>query len=528
MPTWADDMSIMLPFCRADQVAPFLQRVTSSVEHHSRATGVHVNFDKGKTEALCFLRGQNSRTVRRELLQGETPTVTVELRNGNAVALRLVDSYVHLGSLLTHTGSPAADAKAKAHAASPTFDRLRKTLLRNPELLRREKVDLVRSLILAKVLYGAGLWNPCSTADANACRSAVARFWRFAFRPITGLSSIFLTDEEVCRSLGALSPCETLNAERVRQLAVVVQEGPSFLWDCLLVEASWLGLAFAALADVCRTLDFCFGRELPSDRSVCLAFLRSRAACLARLPGKYTKLVLTSARSEDVLEKATLATAREKEGWTPLTLPSAAQGCHACPICHATFSSKAAAASHQASRHGVSLLGTGVSGSTCHVCCQQWWTTFRLKEHLRRSEVCRNAWHGADLDPPLPFEHTGSRQNRAWRPPVPVAGPRPFWATLAPGPPHPEQQIAKPDRVPADLATLEAGPGGNLCSWFLRLYRLCQESSAENLTFTEGTLASDALRACQCLPTMDIGACTTFGNLCCLLEERHRLWLQVK
>ena len=240
MPAWADDVAILLPFCAAQELTAKLRLVAAAAEHHSRATGVAVNFDKGKTEALCFFRGQHSRTVRRNLLQGDQPSLPLELRNGRAVHLRLVDSYVHLGSVVTFSASPAADAKAKAHAAAQPFDRLRKTLLRNPELSAAEKVELVRSLIIAKVAYGAALWTPRSTAEFHLCHGVLAKYWRFAFRPITGLSSVLLSDSEVCQALGTLAPDELLCTERVRQLSLVVQEGPSACGTaCSLRRPGW-------------------------------------------------------------------------------------------------------------------------------------------------------------------------------------------------------------------------------------------------------------------------------------------------
>ena len=38
----------------------------------------------------------------------------------------------------------------------------------------------------------------------------------------------------------------------------------------------------------------------------------------------------------------------------------------------------------------------------------------------------------ADLDPHQSHGTTGTRAQRAWRPPLPVAGPKPWWATLQP------------------------------------------------------------------------------------------------
>ena len=526
MPTWADDVSIMLPFSTAEQVVPNLCLAAATAEHHSRATGVEVNFDKGKTEALCFFRGQHSRTTRRQLLQGDHPFVPLALRNGHTVHLRIVDSYVHLGSAVSFSASPTADAKAKAQSAAHPFDRLRKTLLRNPELSKAEKVELVRSLILAKLTYGASLWTPRSSAEFNACNNALAKFWRFAFRPITGLSSTLLTDTEICHALGTLAIDEVLCMERVRQLSLVVGEGPSALWDCLLIETAWLTLAIDALRTVCAQLEFSFGRDLPGDHAVCLVFLRANAAALHRLPGRFRRSVLKGIDPTPSLTKATDHTTREKQGWILVTLPFTTPASFKCPVCRAAFSTKAAAASHQASRHGISIIGNTVSGSVCQVCNQQWWSTFRLKEHLRRSAPCRHTWQGADLNPSMDFETVGCRYDKAWRPPAPSFGPRPFWATLAPDAPSFHSQTSQAVAAQATVTELAKGPEGNPGPWFVQIYRFCAEVGCDAIPFPVDTLAYDAAQLCRGLPGWNPGDTATCGRIQCLLQERHHFWLK--
>ena len=158
--------------------------------------------------------------------------------------------------------------------------------------------------------------------------------------------------------------------------------------------------------------------------------LLSFAHCitLARLPKKYARLAL--GKHTAALAKASRRTRREKDKWEPVTLPDVAQGSHFRPYCHKTFTTRAADASHQSTRHKVGTVSETVSGSKCFVCRQQWWSTYRLKEHLRRSGPCRNAWNNADLDTLLPFETIGRRQDKAWRPPTVVEGPQhPFKQT---------------------------------------------------------------------------------------------------
>ena len=64
---------------------------------------------------------------------------------------------------------------------------------------------------------------------------------------------------------------------------------------------------------------------------------------------------------------------------------------------------------HQDKRHGKSLITRATSGSRCPVCAIEWWTTYRLREHLRRDASCRTVWNESDLPAAETFELTGCR-----------------------------------------------------------------------------------------------------------------------
>ena len=57
-----------------------------------------------------------------------------------------------------------------------------------------------------------------------------------------------------------------------------------------------------------------------------------------------------------------------------------------------------------------------------------------MREHLRRSQVCRDTYQNADLPAAGRHEATGSKKDKAFRPPVTVQGPVPWWAILRPPP----------------------------------------------------------------------------------------------
>ena len=83
---------------------------------------------------------------------------------------------------------------------------------------------------------------------------------------------------------------------------------------------------------------------------------------------------------------------------------------------------------HMAKRHGAAAHAA--VGSACQACMRQFWSTARLRQHLRSSQGCAGAYEGADLDAELPVAKDQDQR----LPPVPLVGPKPFSGSLRPPP----------------------------------------------------------------------------------------------
>ena len=528
-PAWADDVSILLGLCSAEQLLPRLATVTTRTEHLSRASGVALNFDPGKTEAVCCFRGPKSRQVKRAALSATQPSLPVRLTDGRTASLRIVPKYAHLGSVVSFCGSSADDIRAKPRAALPVFRRLGSTLLRNPNLEVPEKAELVRSLVIAKVGFGAALWVPIGTRDNNSCFHAVGRFWRQAFGKIFHKSSKLLTDEEVCHALGVPSPAQFFRVERVRQLLTVAKSGPGFLWHVLQASSEWLSVAFQAMDEMCQDLDIDIWRKSPSVDIGKLDFCRANMAALASLPRRYLSFVKGQMGSELALAKALLLNAKASAGWQPVLLPNTQGHLFSCPRCRATFRSRSALAVHMDKRHDTRLLTKAASGTFCHVCSTEWWSTYRLREHLRRDPVCRTTWNESDLPEAAEWEVTGHRQDKAWRPPQVLASAQPFWATLRPQPSHAAEHGE--EHADTQLATWaetmdSSFRSADLSSWAHQvLRRLVEQPRLPSVLPTGFTYhAACAMDACLQKGT---GTTEASGPFACQLEERQKLWIKL-
>ena len=429
--------------------------------------GVSLNYDSGKIETLICVRGKGSVDVRRSLLSPDEPSIMVDIPHQPAVCLRLVERYQHLGNMVCMSASCTEDVRAKMQSADGVFRRLQSTLLRNPELTADEKVLLVHSMVLAKVKYGAGQWTPRSAADDRCVHMALSKYWRMACRAITNVSTKFLDEQDIAAILGVLTADECMRVERCRQLCVVAAEPPGFLWSCLCTATAWLQLALSDLQAIGHELrpDF----ELPGNAdSATLHWLRANLSAVQRLVSRYARARIRARSSaRDVaMAKAARIQSFEAGGGVLLPVPTAAHGHLACEHCSMRFASRANLAAHMSTVHGQKAAVSVAAGSCCLVCRVEWWTTFRLREHLRRSPHCLHVYQAADLSESASFESVGNRAQRAWKPPTVSIGPQPWWATLSPD----AVDIAPAPRVPsADVEALQLladrFPNETLATW---------------------------------------------------------------
>ena len=273
---------------------------------------------------------------------------------------------------------------------------------------------------------------PTTGRDATSCFHAISRFWRQSFRKIYNKSSKLLTDEEVCAALGCPSPSQFFRAERARQLLVVARAGPGFLWHLLVSSPEWLEIAFQAMKELCADLQVSIWQSAPSEALGKLNFCREHMSTLVPLPGRHQRAARHQASQALALAKASHLVSLESAGWYPVTEPTAQNKPIQCHLCRASFGSKSALAVHMDKRHNVRLLTKAASGTFCFVCSTEWWSTYRLREHLRRDDVCRTVWNESDLPDAAHWEVTGQRTDKAWKPPLRAAGAQPFLGNPTP------------------------------------------------------------------------------------------------
>ena len=427
-PTWADDVVVLFIAPGPREVEPILVTLGTQVVARLRSLGLEANLGAGKTEAIVSIKGHGSRDVRRHLLAKDEPCVTLLGQQVTPVSLRVVPSYVHLGTSINAELSETPNLKRRAQLLYAAFKPVKNKLLRNPFLLFHEKRELIMSRIIPCFLHGSGLWRLATRHEADAALGPLNSVFRQCIRPLTGYRAALLTEEEVLAALDLPSVAEQLRVNQVRALAYILQDDMRPCWPGFLADGHWLRQACEAAKIILPSaaLQTLLHDGVPANltdlaghfsgqgralRKACRRYLRS---CRARRPPVDWAAVVLRQEQADAVEIVSCHDPR-------LT--------HVCQECGAAFLTHRRLCVHLSKRHRQYARGRSVvHGTSCEVCSVQFWTTARLASHLNRSAICQSVYDGSDIDP----ESFTDTHAPAWRPCIKLSGPKPFWATLRP------------------------------------------------------------------------------------------------
>ena len=433
-PTWVDDVAIVVSVL---QPMHLIENVTVVVQHGYAAlelVGVKTNFSPGKTEILAVFNGPGSRAQRAKWLSDDKPVVPVQLPDGSFVEVLLAESYLHLGNLVHHRGSDLFDIKRRRMLSQIVFKPLKAKLLNNPHLTLAEKKILVHSLVETKLLAGAGAWALRSDAELKAYVAGYHGHWRQCCKPMLGVTSAGLVDEQVCTLLGVATAHEVIRVARVRFLLQTLREVTPYLLSMLARDTWWTPLVAGDVCAVGCHLKLEGLQHVPHGALEMHKFLiRVIQYCepIYKAAKSYLKRCVQSRewQHDEILKLVLLKTQIRKANVADCTLKDLLVGDqHVCTDCGLMFATRAAMGSNrQKVHHKPSEITAIARGSLCQVCLKDFHTTSRSRKHLRSVQTCRMALSHSDTGGDGPVIK-GSE--RAWLVPRTVNGPRNFWAQL--------------------------------------------------------------------------------------------------
>lgn len=122
---WVDDLTV--PFAVHDAAAldDALQQVAQLLQQACDRRGLALNYQKGKTEAMCQYRGQGSDACRQRRFVDCAGLL--DLVNGRTV--HITAQYQHLGTRVTEAGGIEAEIKARIDKATVSVHTISKGIL---------------------------------------------------------------------------------------------------------------------------------------------------------------------------------------------------------------------------------------------------------------------------------------------------------------------------------------------------------------------------------------------------------------
>ena len=139
-PTWMDDLALCLWGSSNAALAEKIGHATSTLLDLMREHAMCPNLAKGKTELMFTPKGTGTNAWKKKLHGPLATGFYPIIGEAETYQVPIVRSYVHLGSIVHHSGSNKQEAKRRIAIANSCFNKHRKMIFQNPTLPLRKRV----------------------------------------------------------------------------------------------------------------------------------------------------------------------------------------------------------------------------------------------------------------------------------------------------------------------------------------------------------------------------------------------------
>ena len=372
---WADDLALIFPIQDCKRTLDITTEVMTEAQEVFAARGLTINFKKGKSEALITLCGQGARNERKKAIIH--PFLSMDEKG--SYSLRLEGRYRHLGTFQQCGGSLDNELSHRVATTWASFRSIRQIMTR-PTFDLQVKLRLMQSLLLSRLLYGAGAWGQLSKRQIRKLHSCYLGLIRVIVGKVQTKKQIHQgwSDQKIL-AMYELPCIRTLLATaRLGYAQRLWCHGGEMIRMILAKEegrckTSWM----KGLRDDLKWVQEAQGGEWGDTlEETCTLWLERKGGWKAYIRGAQKRHTLQESLSFRVNAKFGLGNTGgstafdEDEGWL-------------CG-CGAWFSNKRALQVHRHRKHGAfSEIYGMVSGSVCPACLTQFWTSQRLHMHLQ-------------------------------------------------------------------------------------------------------------------------------------------------
>ena len=258
------------------------------------------------------------------------------------------------------------------------------------------KGAILRTMVLPRLLYGAGAWPVLSKSEGHKFEATVLGMYR-QLLCIRYDDSQHLAAPTICALARQPPPSVLLHLERLWCLRGLVVHGPPVLWGLVRQDDEYLSALRGSPTWLYARVHACVDMPHPCQD------WGPWEDCIRRVPNRYKRL-LNLASGLAASRSACLGALCELHGCllshvgglTP-SRPAMQEADYpeACLICRVGFPSRRSWAGHAARVHGYRAVSTVLAeGRTCQACGRVFRNPGRLERHLRGATHCRAGWGG--------------------------------------------------------------------------------------------------------------------------------------
>lgn len=378
-PTWVDDTCLHFECADACDLSALVREGINVLIDLSEESGFEVNFKEKNTECVMCLRGLGSAQAKHD--RGiENGTFTIDL--GRPRVLRVVKSYLHLGSMFAMSARAVLEANRRDQAVRGVETCIRKEILGNSNLEIQTKVNIASSLVEARLLSDVGGWTAWSQTALDAMEATRMRSIRGIYRSamFAGSSEEVPSSARVRHDLNLLPMVTLIRIRRLSYLARYAQHAPAplkALVEGQSLKQGWRALVCADITWIAAVLPDVFGAlpEITDDEQ-----WHTWMASCANNPKQWMLWIRSAGKEALVLQKQQAADDPydevQHDSWQ----------CRSCDRC---FKSARAVATHERIAHDRRhWVETHVATTFCTICSNEFWSIARLRQHLKTCYKC--------------------------------------------------------------------------------------------------------------------------------------------
>ena len=372
---WADDLALVFPTLDSTRTLEITASMMHATQSHFAERGLTVNFKKGKSEAIVSLCGKGSREQRQRML--EQPTIQIGQDEGPS--LRLEGRYRHLGTYQQCGGGLDQEITFRIASTWTSFRQVRHLLSRQTMDLQ-VRLRLMQSLLMSRLLYGAGAWYRLSKQQLKKMHICYLGLIRYIVGRVQTKHQTHhgWTDEKILAEFDL--PCirTLLAVARLTYARRVWLHGGPLMQEVLIKEeqtysSSWMSGLKEDLEWLYAVQGNKWGLEFEKTSSLWLQGVKGWKAFVRGAQRKHT------------LQEAIAYSLRQRFGWVRVVgddtfEPDEGWLCS----CGAWFAQWKSLQIHRHKKHGLhSDIYNRVSGTICPACLRQFWSHQRLHLHLK-------------------------------------------------------------------------------------------------------------------------------------------------